>query len=270
MPYSIGEFSKLSGYSAQMIRYYEKQNILKNTRRNDTNNYREYSTEDLLPLLHMQCRRGLGYSIKELSETLLPSAYDSEPESWKQMQIEIEQQIELLKLKRERILLMQQHMLHGEHGKVCSYLSYHDTLYLFYLSDYHGNIPRSISLRIQQWLSHSPFPHVFVHISKNDFLTRTQGSYDVRFGLGVIKRFADNLRLDTSKPVQTFPSNRILGMAISTFDPLQITTEDLSLLREQVAGKEDTLVSDLICPINYICKKDGKYYYNILVHIDIL
>lgn len=46
MEYKIGEVSKILNISKEMIRYYEKQGILKPSRKED-NNYRTYSVMDV-------------------------------------------------------------------------------------------------------------------------------------------------------------------------------------------------------------------------------
>ena len=49
MEYKIGEVSKILNISKEMIRYYEKQGILKPSRKED-NNYRTYSVMDVFLL----------------------------------------------------------------------------------------------------------------------------------------------------------------------------------------------------------------------------
>ena len=50
MEYKIGEVSKILNISKEMIRYYEKQGILKPSRKED-NNYRTYSVMDVFLLI---------------------------------------------------------------------------------------------------------------------------------------------------------------------------------------------------------------------------
>ena len=52
MEYKIGEVSKILNISKEMIRYYEKQGILKPSRKED-NNYRTYSVMDVFLLMEI-------------------------------------------------------------------------------------------------------------------------------------------------------------------------------------------------------------------------
>lgn len=52
MEYKIGEVSKILNISKEMIRYYEKQGILKPSRKED-NNYRTYSVMDVFLLMEL-------------------------------------------------------------------------------------------------------------------------------------------------------------------------------------------------------------------------
>ena len=69
MEYKIGEVSKILNISKEMIRYYEKQGILKPSRKED-NNYRTYSVMDVFLLMEIIRYQSIHFGIKDISELL--------------------------------------------------------------------------------------------------------------------------------------------------------------------------------------------------------
>lgn len=69
MEYKIGEVSKILNISKEMIRYYEKQGILKPSRKED-NNYRTYSVMDVFLLMEIIRYQSIHFGIKDISVLL--------------------------------------------------------------------------------------------------------------------------------------------------------------------------------------------------------
>lgn len=68
--YKIGEFSKITELSVKTLRYYDEENILKPSYRNQENGYRYYSEEDYDKALLIVLLRKLNFSIMELKDVL--------------------------------------------------------------------------------------------------------------------------------------------------------------------------------------------------------
>jgi len=66
MKYSIGQFSELSGFSIDTLRYYEKQKLLFPKR--DENNRRVYSEKDVAWISFISRLKKTGMSIKEMQK----------------------------------------------------------------------------------------------------------------------------------------------------------------------------------------------------------
>ena len=66
MKYSIGQFSKLSGFSIDTLRYYEKQRLLFPNR--DENNRRFYTEKDVAWISFISRLKKTGMSIKEMQK----------------------------------------------------------------------------------------------------------------------------------------------------------------------------------------------------------
>lgn len=64
--YRIGQFSKISGLTVKALRYYDQENILQPTFRNEDNQYRYYNEEDLKKSQLIKSLRSLDFSIMEI------------------------------------------------------------------------------------------------------------------------------------------------------------------------------------------------------------
>lgn len=62
---TVGEISKALGISVETIRYYVDQGLI-NPRKNEQNNYWEYSSEDLIRLTDIMFYRSMGLNMKEI------------------------------------------------------------------------------------------------------------------------------------------------------------------------------------------------------------
>lgn len=69
--YKIGEFSKITELSVKTLRYYDEENILTPSYRNQENCYRYYSEEDYDKAMLLVLLRKLNFSIKEIKDVLM-------------------------------------------------------------------------------------------------------------------------------------------------------------------------------------------------------
>ncbi len=65
MPYTIKDMSELTGLPASTLRYYDKQGLLPNLRR-DQNNMRVFTDEDYRHLRLIECLKKSGLSIRDI------------------------------------------------------------------------------------------------------------------------------------------------------------------------------------------------------------
>ncbi|MFG1879825.1 HEAT repeat domain-containing protein [Sphaerisporangium sp. NPDC049003] len=65
----IGEVARRSGVSARMLRHYDSLGLVRPTGRSDAG-YREYSSEDIRRIFHIESLRSLGLSLREVGRAL--------------------------------------------------------------------------------------------------------------------------------------------------------------------------------------------------------
>ena len=102
MEYKIGEVSKILNISKEMIRYYEKQGILKPARIG-VNNYRTYSVMDVFLLMEIIRYQSIHFGIKDISELLNEHYLENYAQHLYQYYQEIDQDIIKKILLKERV-----------------------------------------------------------------------------------------------------------------------------------------------------------------------
>jgi DNA-binding transcriptional MerR regulator len=65
----IGDVARKSGVSARMLRHYESLGLVRPTGRTGTG-YREYSSQDIRRIFHIECLRSLGLSLRDVGRAL--------------------------------------------------------------------------------------------------------------------------------------------------------------------------------------------------------
>jgi len=68
--YKIGEFSKITGLTVKTLRYYDEENIIKPSYRNEENSYRYYDEEDFKKAQLIIVLRELEFSIAEIKDVI--------------------------------------------------------------------------------------------------------------------------------------------------------------------------------------------------------
>ena len=98
--YSSGAFAKLAGVSVRTIRYYDKQNILKPSYKNE-NGARFYTDQDLAKLQQILLLKYLGFSLEDIQEMTMDTA------DYRMMKNALEQQLKLVQDRIEQMQLVE-------------------------------------------------------------------------------------------------------------------------------------------------------------------
>ncbi len=70
--FTIGELAKAASVPASTVRYYEREGILKPTRRSPSN-YRLYTEDDVYRLRFIRAAKSTGFTLQDVTELLRPA-----------------------------------------------------------------------------------------------------------------------------------------------------------------------------------------------------
>lgn len=99
--YKINELSSLFDVSTNTIRRYEDYGYISPSR-DDENNYRYYSEEDIDKLVYVSKSRGFGFSHTDISDMTKASIYDL-VDIYEKRNLEFDEEIKLLQEKKNRL-----------------------------------------------------------------------------------------------------------------------------------------------------------------------
>ena len=105
--FKIGEFSKLTQVSIRMLRYYDEMGLLKPYETDTFTGYRLYSVEQIPVLNKIIYLRDSGFNVAEIAVALAANNVDIINEQFNKKYNEIEKNIELEKIKLQKIELAQ-------------------------------------------------------------------------------------------------------------------------------------------------------------------
>lgn len=99
--YKIGEFSKITNMTVKTLRYYDEENILTPSYRDEDTNYRYYSEEDFKKAELILMLRNLDFSISEIKDLL--NSYEDKSD----LSYYLQEKKELIekKIQQEKLLL---------------------------------------------------------------------------------------------------------------------------------------------------------------------
>ena len=101
--YSIGELSRLCNVTDRTLRYYDKINLLKPTYIDPDNNYRYYSTKDILTINIVKKMKYNGFKLEDVKKIIRNNDIRTLEDIYTQKKIEMNAQIEHLQQMKMRI-----------------------------------------------------------------------------------------------------------------------------------------------------------------------
>lgn len=112
--YKIGDFSKIVDIPVRTLRYYDEFGVLQPSEIDNFTGYRYYSDEDIVECEFIKLLKSLDFSLEEI--VLYKNSLDEDIIQKKKK--EIEERIYLLKLKYERLSIMQEEIKNQTNRKI--------------------------------------------------------------------------------------------------------------------------------------------------------
>ena len=146
MKYTIGDVSEALNLSREMIRYYEKNGVLKLSR-DSSNNYRTYETMDIFWLLESLQYRSWGVGIKEIQNVRGEDFHLKTADLFSQYAEELEKEILTKTLLKERLEKISVKMRSSFYNLSNIHVEYIPSYYSFHLVNGYGDEYERIDVR---------------------------------------------------------------------------------------------------------------------------
>jgi len=261
MSYTIGEVAKLLEISVETIRYYEKQNIIKPSRKAN-NKYRVYETWDVFFLMECLRYRQLGISVKDVSKMLHCESLSYFTQKVYEQEKVINHKITYYTMLEEKI---------EEYRNRLETLEYNVGNYWYkvipehlYLTDVsrnendYGDIDKDDEL-FTKWMKHVPFVEYTQHILFQDFKNREHVNRD-KWGLAIEKKYATKLNLTTNDSVQVFESQLCLCTIIDIGEKGQMNLGIFESVEKYLANSQFEMKGDIIGTLIARVKGNGTLH----------
>ncbi|PKL23948.1 MAG: hypothetical protein CVV47_11810 [Spirochaetae bacterium HGW-Spirochaetae-3] len=259
------EIRQLTGISPETLRHYVECSILKPLQV-DENNYRKYSSQNMIDVLHARIYRGLGLPIQSIIQRS-----ESGPEEQDAVLVRhkaiLERDVLRLQLKLDRMRQEIEFLGTARRRLDCVRIRSADeapSVYRITLLDAargKTRIPEIMS-RVDEWMRYPQHLQVALHVPEAAILDPGIDELPVSLGLSVRMETAISLELDTSPPAEFFPNKAHVGTLIATTDPLNLRRRDLLPLLDTVRARGLRLEGGLIGRLCYIVDSEkGRHYY---------
>ena len=259
------DLRQLTGVSPETLRHYVECDILK-PYQVDGNNYRKYSSQNMIDVLHARIYRGLELPIQSIvqksgsgpegQEAVLlrhQAALEGEVLRLQGKLARMRQEIEFLGTARRRL------------GRILVRSAEEaPSVYRLTLVDSVGGKTRApeIMRRVNEWMNHPQDLHVALRVPEAPILDPRSDELPVSLGLSIRAETALSLGLDTRPPAEFFPNKPHVGTLIATTDPLNLRRRDIVPLLDAVRDRGLRLEGGLIGRLCYIVDSEqGRLYY---------
>lgn len=260
MSYTIRKFAKLVGVSVDALRHYEQAGIV-TPEIDRSNNYRLYSTYDIIPVISARVFRGMGMPVSQVAKTM-ESASLQEQLGWLEHETGyILQQIDyynsLLKRNHEMQTTLQDALnLVGEIREIPLL----PRVYRLPLLDQTPGEDLAYDQRLSDWMDCMPYAYVGLSVALAD-LTGKHPYIPCTLVLGMLERYQQEFEIDVSPPVYRLEPSKGVHTVLPTEDIFRLKRQDIETLIATVKRKGYTITSDLLGKLEAVDYSGEKPVY---------
>lgn len=204
--YLIGELAKAMGVSHEYLKYYEKNNVIK-CERNEDSKYRYFTFADAGKVADTKKYRNMGFTVKEVKNIIWEYSLKNTIELYKQKRNSLSNDLFKIQGTIEYIDEVLNCFSSGEFINDKWYIIDQNEFFFFPHTQENTFYLNEIdSLRVQNWIDVQPLTYktLFVPIEVNDSVS----NHEYLYGFWADKSIVDKLNLDIGKPVQHINSGR--------------------------------------------------------------
>ncbi|WP_068781010.1 MerR family transcriptional regulator [Paenibacillus sp. GM2] len=261
MRYSIGEFASIIGVSADTLRLYEKQGIIRPLK-DHSNNYRYYNDLDVRSLLMSRLYRSLNIPLQDVSELINGATAQQVQQQLLQSKTNLDEQI-----RRSTLLLKKMDEIETELGQIeerlhqCRIKLLPPRYRLKQTSQDRLLKEPYLKETVNEWMELLPFTYFCFRIENwND----APDNYPLKYSWGMTLTQDDmlNLNVRVSDGVENLPSVRCLSSVIRTSAEDSFTVEAFQFMLDELAAQGYKAKGDITGKLllnEYIQKAPGSY-----------
>lgn len=255
MKFKIGEISKMTGFSASGIRFFEDAGVI-TPERGKNEKYREFSMDDLQRLLICRKFRECGFSLEESVELMqnsnpqaLKNHIRRQTDCLRSQLIEKEALIELFQEKIEDIENMEK--------TTCCEIRQMPAVYWLKLWQ-PGSTETELTpfSDVYDWIGRVPFTNSCMLLEPADLLTG-EGELETRWGIAIDEKYVKILDIHPQEYAEYFAPCQAVRTIISPTGSLTIPADQLVEIREFVNQRNLEIIGPALSRFFYSTITDG-------------
>jgi len=259
------ELRQLTGISAETLRHYVDCDVLKPLRV-DGNNYRKYSSQNMIDVLHARIYRGLGLPIQSIIQKS-GAGPDGQDAVLVRHEVILEREVLELQLKLARMRQELEFLSTARRRLGCIRVRTADeapSVYRLTLIDAASGMTGDAEVmgRVDEWMRHAAHLHVALRVPEAAILDPGVDGLPVSLGLSVRAETALSLGMRAGPPVELCPNKAHVGTLLAMADPLGLRRRDILPLLDTVRERGLRLEGGLIGRLCYVVDSEaGRLYY---------
>lgn len=258
MKFSIGQVSKLTGFSVSGIRYYEQAGVI-SPMRGTNGKYRDFSMHELQLLLTCKHYRDCGFTLAESVELLNKSGVHQVKEQLAIQASKLKQVITRNQLLYELVTQKEKDIDCLFNKKPCVEIASLPAFYRFKLwqpgASENSCMPDD---EVHHWLRLAPFTNSSLMLSAEDFCNG-KGELPTDWGLAIDERFVSGLALQTAPHGVYFPSCECVHTVVAVSEDLCISSSQLESARKYMTQNQLTISGPVITRLFYLSNFNDRF-----------
>ena len=259
------ELRQLTGISAETLRHYVDCDVLKPLRV-DGNNYRKFSSQNVIDVLHARIYRGLGLPLQSIIRKS-GSGPDGQDAVLVRHQAILEREVLELQMKLARMRQELDFLATARRRLGCVRVRTADeapSVYRLTLVDAANGMTgdAEVMRRVDEWMRYPAHLHVALRVPESSILDPGVDELPVSLGLSVRAETASSLGMSAGPPAEHCPNKAHVGTLLALADPLSLRRRDILPLLDTVGERGLRLEGGLIGRLCYVVdSEEGRLYY---------
>mgnify|MGYP001176798070 FL=1 len=240
MKYTISEFSKLLGITADTLRFYEKYEIIKPVK-NRNNNYRYFDDLDARNILMSRWYKSLGFSVQEVAQLIKEENFAHIAERIRLKQIELEEEIRWKTMLLQKVSGITENLNDIEKRLNQCTIKKLSGIYRIRQTDKNELVQDGrLTGKIEEWMKYMPHTFFSFRIYCKEILSGNN-FFNYDWGLAL---YIKDLNLEVDERIE-YIEPKIYISSVITSSGDYITKESLQFMLDYIEGEQYTICGDV-------------------------